>query len=76
LSNPNEEPIFDKRIFNNQENLSISNLIAFNQNERDDKSKFKAQKEGSKNWQDIVQARIDAKTKIKKVDSLVFKKMS
>jgi telomere length regulation protein len=60
LSSPNEEPVFDKRIVQNQQNANVSTLIAYNH--RFGPSK---QPEGELSWQEIVQKRIDAKTKIK-----------
>lgn len=58
LSSPNEDPIFDKRVFAYQ-NQNLTNLIAFNKNFDSDKP--------SNDWKEIVRKRIEAKTKVKKV---------
>lgn len=59
LSNPNEDPIFDKRLLYSQVHLNTGhNLIAFNQS---------LSSSQSKDWKLQVQKRIDSKTKIKKV---------
>ena len=58
LSNPNEEPIFDQRLLNNKNSTAGKNLISFNQN-------FNNQ---PKDWKELVQKRIEAKTRIKKVN--------
>ena len=58
LSNPNEEPIFDQRLLNNKNPTAGKNLISFNQN-------FNNQ---PKDWKELVQKRIEAKTRIKKVN--------
>lgn len=59
LSSPNEEPIFDKRIMQSDEQKMkylLPNLIAFNQ---------RPAGEGSE-WREAVQKRIEAKTRVKK----------
>jgi hypothetical protein len=59
LSSPNEEPIFDKRTMQVDEDKKLGlfpNLIAFNQRPVGDGFE----------WRDAVQKRIEAKTKIKK----------
>ena len=55
LSSPNEAPVFDRRLFVNS-NEGISNLIPFNKSNANESS-----------WKEIVQKRIEEKTKIKKV---------
>jgi hypothetical protein len=61
LSNPNENPIFDKRLlYTNMHQNTEHNLISFNKT-------FNNQ---PKDWKEQVQKRIDAKTKIKKVNYL------
>jgi hypothetical protein len=63
LSSSNEEPVFDKRIFQNQQQQSVSTLIAYNHQVKSSNNK---QYGGEvNNWQEIVQKRIDAKTKLK-----------
>jgi hypothetical protein len=52
LSNPNESPIFDKRILKHQ---NLSNLIPLNINSSN----------STGDWKDIVKKRIESKTKIK-----------
>ena len=63
LSNPNEDPIFDKRLlYYNMRQNTAHNLIAFNQVSNNQPN----------DWQEQVQKRIDAKTKIKKVIHFFF----
>ena len=56
LSSPNEEPIFDRRMFHNT-NVNVSKLIPFN----------KVDQMESSSWKQIVEKRIADKTKLKKV---------
>lgn len=56
LGSPNEEPVFDKRIMQNDNKQSLPSLLAFNQ---------RPVVQGS-DWRETVQKRIEAKTKIKK----------
>ena len=67
LSNPNEDPIFDKRVFTFQ-NLNLSSLITLNQkaNTQPIDKTWKA----SDDWREIVRKRIELKTKYKKQPSL------
>lgn len=61
LSNPNEDPIFDKRVFDHQ-NLSLSSLISLN-------AKMNTQPMTNlkpDNWREIVRRRIELKTKYKR----------
>ncbi len=53
LSNPNESPIFDKRILKHQ---NVSNLIPFNLNNSNS---------SNSDWKEIVKKRIETKTRIK-----------
>ncbi len=66
LSNPNEDPIFDKRVFNHQ-NLSLSALI--NLNTKINKQPLEKKTESSNkpdDWREIVRKRIESKTKYKR----------
>lgn len=55
LSSPNEAPIFDKRLINDTIQTPGQNLIPINYSNE------------PKDWKDLVQKRVEAKTKIKKV---------
>ena len=57
LSSPNEDPIFDKRLFGIQ-NENLSHLIAYNKIN-----------DAENNWKKVVEKRIAEKTKIKKVSN-------
>ena len=67
LSDPNEEPLFDKRVLKYQSE-NLTNLIALNQRPS----------EKMNNWKEVVRKRIEAKTKIKKKVKFfkIFKKIS
>lgn len=66
LSSPNEDPIFDRRIMEaEQQRTSLPSLIAFN------KRPLVSGADGGE-WREAVQKRIEAKTKIK--SSVVNKK--
>ncbi len=66
LSNPNEDPIFDRRVFNHQ-TLSLSTLI--NLNNKINKQQFEKKTNSSDSaddWREIVRKRIESKTKYKR----------
>jgi hypothetical protein len=63
LSNPNEEPLFDKRMFDIELSSGLmksSNLIAFHR----DLNAVEASKKND--WQEIIKKRLEQKTKMKK----------
>ena len=70
LSNPNESPLFDKRVLNNQ-HQSISALITLN---RKVSSTQVANKNDTDDWREIVRKRIEAKTKFKRKQPLASAK--
>jgi hypothetical protein len=72
LSSPKEAPIFDARVFFRQQKRferggvnSSASLLAFNS---------KATTATSNNWKEVVSKRIEAKTLIKKVGSILIAK--
>lgn len=68
LSNPNEDPIFDRRVFNLQ-NQNLSTLISLNQ--RLNTEPFNRTKSPTEvaDWREVVKKRIAAKTVYKKQPS-------
>jgi hypothetical protein len=68
LSNPSEEPIFDKRIIGSNIE-SVSNLIPLNQASKDEKG----ENNKSNDWREIVHKRIESKTKYKKKNTATAK---
>jgi len=67
LSNPNEDPIFDKRLLYIQNQNKLTNLLALNQNY--------ASNQINENWKELIQKRIDSKTKIKKTAKTTITKL-
>jgi hypothetical protein len=71
LSNPNEDPVFDKRIFNSQTGC-LSYLVALNTkniNNSSDTNNNKLINNNNKissDWREIVKKRIEAKTVYKR----------
>ena len=69
LSNPNEDPIFDKRLLYIHQNSQskLNNLLALNQNY--------VSNQINENWKELVQKRIDSKTKLKKTAKTTITKL-
>jgi hypothetical protein len=65
LSSPNEDPIFDKRMFMEQPSGAASNLISFN---------AKSPSGVRQDWKEAVEKRIAAKTRIKSTVKINSKK--
>ena len=68
LSNPNEEPIFDKRVFNLQ-NKNLSTLISLNQRMNTKPFNTNSSAAGLSDWREVVKRRLESKTVYKKQPS-------